>query len=124
MTLFRHPRLISFTNLALALLMIMVAARSDASCISSVPGPAASSQTMENCTGMNADPVGSALPGQTHHSDENPPGICHLGCPIVLTVAETKNGHQRIYSPRYLREQQPMMVGMDAIPQTPPPRFG
>ncbi len=124
MSLFRRPRFMYFTNALLALLMIMVAGRSEANCFSQVALSAAQSQTMENCTEMDAVTLGSDHSTQTHHSDGKQPGMCPLGCPVILRAAEVENYHLRLYSAIYVREILPLLVGMNAIPQTPPPRFG
>ena len=121
MTLFRRPRFVVFTNALLALLMIMLAGRSEANCYPVVPDTAASSHMMENCPDMDADP---ADPAQPHHSDGKQAGICHLGCSVLLTAASAKHGHAQIYLPTYLPELAPLMVGISDIPQIPPPRFG
>jgi hypothetical protein len=112
----------SVINALLALLMIMVAGRSEANCVSVAPEPVVQSQAMEHCTDMEASLVGSEDP-QTHHSDEKQAGMCHLGCPVILKAAEVGNYHLLLYSEIYLREIPPLLVGMDDIPQTPPPRF-
>ena len=124
MTWFRRPRFMVFTNALLALLMIMLAGRSEANCFPVVPDTAAPSHMMENCPDMDADPADLADPAQPHHSDGKQGGICHLGCPVLAIAAIAKNSHAQIYSPTYLPELAQLMVGISDIPQTPPPRIG
>lgn len=108
----------------LALLMITLAGRSEANCLPMAPERVAQSQTMENCADMNAALDGSKHQSPTHHSDENQAGTCHLGCPVLLSASYEKNTDAELFSPTFMREPAPLMVGISDIPLTPPPRFG
>lgn len=114
----------SVINMLLALTMIMVAGRADANCFSVGPQPIMQSQMMENCAEMEASLVGPEDSAPTPHSDEQQAGMCHLGCPVLFKAVDAQNYHIGLHSLKYLRELEPLMVGMNAIPQTPPPRFG
>lgn len=123
MMLFRRPRFLMFTNALLVVMMLMLAARSDANCSPNAPETAAHNQTMQNCSGMD-EPVGSQHPAQSHHSDQGLSGACHQGCPVLLTSADGKDVNVRLIRSKYLRESTPLMAGMSDIPKTPPPRLG
>lgn len=123
MIVFRRPRLMSVINAVLALTMIMVAGRSEANCFSSGPQPVTHIQMMENCADMEASQVGSDGSVSTHRSDDQQAGMCHYGCPVFFKVAVTQNCHFALHSLKYLRELEPMTVGINAGPQTPPPKF-
>ena len=114
----------SVVNALLALTMIMVAGRSEANCFSSGPQPVTQSQIMENCADMEASLVGPEDSAPTHHSDEQQAGMCHLGCPVLFKAADTHNHQIALHSLKYLRELLSLPVGINAIPQTPPSRFG
>ena len=123
MIFFRHSPLMTFTNVFLALVMIMSAVRSEAHCFSTTSDTVAQYQTMENCGDMDADPVDSNHPFHTDHSDEVFAGVCHFGCPISLTANDTRFSRDARYSPAYLSELSPLMIGIMVLPQTPPPRM-
>jgi hypothetical protein len=123
MNLFRRPKLMSVINAVLALMMIMVAGRSEASCFSLGLQPGTHIQMMENCADMEASQVGSDRSVSTHHSDDQQAGMCHYGCPIFFKVAVAQNYHFALHSLKFLRELEPMTVGINAVPQTPPPKF-
>jgi hypothetical protein len=114
----------SVINTLLALTMIMVAGRADANCFSAGPQPVAQSRMMENCTDMEANLVGPEESAPPHHSDERQNGMCHLGCSVLFKAATAQNYHIVLHSLKYLLELEPLSVGINAIPQTPPPRFG
>ncbi len=114
----------SVINTLLALTMIIVAGRSEANCFSAGSQPVQQSQMMENCADMEASLVGPEDFAVTHHSDDQQAGMCHLGCPVLFKTAEAHNYHIAVYSLTYLRELEPLTTGINAIPQTPPPRFG
>lgn len=124
MNLFRRPKLMSVIHALLALTMIMVAGRSEANCFSSGPQPVTQIQMMENCADMEASQIGSDGSVSTHHSDDQQAGMCHLGCPVLFKAADGQNYHIALHLLEYLRELEPSTVGINAIPQTPPPRFG
>lgn len=112
-----------FTNMLLALVMLMSAVRSEANCSSMVSEMDAQSQTMGNCSDMDADLVDSKHPSQTEHSDEVVAGICHLGCPVSLTLNDTGFSQDAPFTVTYLSELSPLMVGIMVLPQTPPPQM-
>jgi len=114
----------SVINVLLALTMIMVAGRSEANCFSAGPQPVTQSQMMESCADMKASLVGPEDTTRTHHSEEQQAGMCHLGCPVFFKAADAHNYHIALHSLKYLRELEALTVGINAIPQTPPPRFG
>lgn len=114
----------SVINALLALTMIVVAGRSEANCFSAGSQPVTQSRMMEKCADMEAGLVGSEDSAPTHHSDEQQAGMCHLGCPVLFKAADAHNYHIALHSLKYLRELEPLTVGINAIPQTPPPRFG
>lgn len=120
MNLFRRPRFMSVTYALLALLMMTLATRSEANCFSLAPETVGQSQDMENCADMDA---GTNHSSQSHYPDGNHRGMCHLGCPILLTMTSTNNHNAGLFSENYLRPLQPLMVGILDTPQTPPPRF-
>ncbi len=121
---FRRPRFIGFTRAMLVLLMITLAGRSDANCSPMAPESVAQSQTIKNCAEMGAELARPKHSSPTHHSDQNQAGMCHLGCPVLLSAALTKNSDAGLFSPTYMREPAALMVGISDIPLTPPPRFG
>lgn len=124
MRFLRRPHFMFFTNALLAVMMLMVTAGSDARCFSGATPSSAQSQLMDDCPEMETAMVGADHSPQTHHSDENQVGMCHLGCPVALTAAAFENDPIRLHSAIYLRAFAPRLVGMNDIPQTPPPRFG
>ena len=123
MMIFRQSRFMVFTNMLLALVMLMSAVRSEANCSSMVSEMDAQSQTMGNCSDMDADLVDSKHPSQTKHSDEVVAGICRLGCPVSLTLNDTGFSQDAPFTVTYLSELSPLMVGIMVLPQTPPPRM-
>ena len=109
------------------LLLMMVATlagRSEANCFPMAPEPVTQSEMMPDCADMESGPVGSQHPEPLHHSDAAPLGMCHLGCPVLLMVAETGHSDTGLLSPSYMLEFEPVLVGISDIPQTPPPRLG
>ena len=123
MMFFRHSSFMTFTNVLLALVMVVSAMRSEASCFSKAPDTVAQNQTMQNCSDTNAGPVSSKHPSQTEHSDEVFAGLCRLGCPVSLMTNDARFNQDVRYSPTYLSELSPLMVGIMVLPQTPPPRM-
>ena len=123
MMLFRHSPFMTFTNVLLALVMVMSAVRSEASCFSTTSDTVPQYQIMENCGDMEADAVDSNHPSKTNHSDEVFAGVCHLGCPVSLTTNDTGFSQDAPYSLTYLSELSPLMIGIMVLPQTPPPRL-
>ena len=117
---FRRNRFMGFTNALLALLLVMVAGRSEANCFPFAPEPGYQNQAMESCSEMEAGAVGDQ---HSDHPDQRQAGMCHLVCLLIFKADDTPNHQVRFYSPKYLREIALLMVGMNAIPQTPPPRF-
>lgn len=124
MVMLRHSRFIAVTRALLVLLVITMAGRSEANCSPLVSEPNVQSQIMAGCTDMDIDMVGSLHPSPLDHSDQRQPGMCHLGCPVLLTAAEARSGDAGLLPPTYVAELAPLMVGISDIPQTPPPRFG
>jgi hypothetical protein len=116
----RQSRFMGVTNALLAILLVMVAGRADASCFSAASRSFAQEQPMENCTEMKSVGTGDQ---HSDHSNQQQAGACQLGCMIVLKGAEAPIYPVSLYNPRYLPEIGPPMVGLNAIPQTPPPRF-
>jgi hypothetical protein len=114
----------SATKVLMVLLTIMSAGRADANCFSVRPQPAAQSQMMGNCADMETSLVGSEDPIPTHHSDEQQAGMCHLGCPVLLKAADAHHYQVALHLLEYLLELEPLAVGINAVPQTPPPRSG
>ena len=123
MMLFRHSPFMTFADGLLALVMVMSAVRSEASCFSTTSDTVSQHQIMENCGDMDADAVDSNHPSQSDHSDEVFAGVCHLGCPASLTTNDTGFCQGEPYSVTYLPELSPLMIGITALPQTPPPRL-
>lgn len=124
MKLFRRPQFKGVTRALLVLLMVTLAGRSEANCFLMTPEPIVQSQVMADCADMDSDAVNSQHPSPLHHSDKEQAGMCHLGCPVLLTFAEAKNGYAGLLSPTYVPESAPVLAGISDIPQTPPPRFG
>ena len=112
----------TFTNVLLALVMVMSAVRSEANCFSTTSDTVSQHQIMENCGDMDADAVDSNHPSKTNHWDEVFAGVCHLGCPVSLTTNDTGFSQGAPYSVTYLPELSPLMIGIMVLPQTPPPR--
>jgi hypothetical protein len=112
MVTFRRSRFIAVTRALLVLLVITMAGRSEANCSPPVSEPNV------------IDMVGSLHPSPLDHSDQRQSGMCHLGCPVLLTAAEARSGDAGLLPPTYVAELAPLMVGISDIPQTPPPRFG
>ena len=122
MILFRLSRLKSLTNLLFMLLLVTLAARTEASCVPVVPENVAQNVLMKNCLEM-ADAVSGKSSSPDHHSDGTQMGLCHLGCPIVSPM-DSANGHSGLFLETYVRRLQHPMIGIVNVPQTPPPRFG
>jgi hypothetical protein len=122
--MFRRLRRMSITNVVLVMLMIMLATRSEANCFAAEPQPVTQSQMMENCADMETSLIGPQDSAPTHHSDEQQAGMCHLGCPVLLKAADAHHYQVALHLFEYLRELEPLAVGINAVPQTPPPRFG
>lgn len=109
------------------LLLMMVATlggRSEANCFPIASEPITQSGMMPDCSDIESGPVGSQHPEPLRHSDAAPLGMCHLGCPVLLMAAETGHSDTGLLSPSYILEFEPVLVGINDIPQTPPPRFG
>ena len=124
MKLFRHPWLKSLTDLLLILLLVTLAARSEARCIPVVAESIAQNGSMKNCADLNANLVGGKSSTPDHHKDGKQVSLCHLGCPIMLPMAAAKDVQPGYLSGTYLLERQPPMNGISNVPQTPPPRSG
>lgn len=112
------------TYALLALIMITLAGRSEANCFTMKPEPISQSQMMADCADMDGDTVDPQHSSPTRDLNEGQTGLCHLGCPMLLTAAEAKNVYAGLLSPTYVPELAPIPVGVIDIPQTPPPRFG
>lgn len=108
----------------LVMMTATLAARSEANCFAMASEPVTQSGMMPDCSDMESGPVDSQHPDPLHHSDAAPIGMCHLGCPVLLMVAETDHSNTGLLSPSYILEFEPVLVGVSHIPQTPPPRFG
>ena len=108
----------------LLMMVVTLAGRSEANCFPAATEPATQSEMMQDCADMESGPVGSQHPEPLRHSDAAPLGMCHLGCPILLMWAEAGHRDTGLLSPSYVLEFEPVLAGINDIPQTPPPRFG
>ena len=124
MKLFRHPWLKSLTDLLCVLLLITLAARSEASCVAVVPETSAQNGSMENCPDFDANLVGGESSTPDHQNHGKQMSLCHLGCPIMLPMAAARDVPPGYLAGTYVREREPRMIGISKVPQTPPPRFG
>ena len=124
MKLFRHPWLKFLTDLLVVLLLVTLAARSEASCAPVVTDSIVQKGSMKNCADMYADPVGGKSLAPDHDKDGKQMFLCHLGCPVMLTLAAAKDVQPGYLFRTYIQERQPPMIGISNVPQTPPPRFG
>ena len=124
MKLFRHPWLKFLTDLLVVLLMVTLAARSEASCAPVGEESIAQNGSMKNCADMDADLVGGKSSAPDHHTDGEQMSRCHLGCTIMLSMAATTEVEPGYLSGTYEQEREPRMIGISNVPQTPPPRFG
>jgi len=91
MNVFRRPQLLAATRILLALLMLMLAGRSEANSFPLAPDAVAQSQMMADCDGMASDLAGLQHPSPVHQPDQGQAGICHLGCPVLLAAGDAKN---------------------------------
>lgn len=124
MELFRHPGLKFLTDLLVVLLLVTLAARSEASCAPVVSSSIVQNGSVKNCADMNADSVGGKSSAPDHHKDGEQMSQCHLGCTIMLSMAATTEVEPGYLSGTYEQEREPRMIGILNVPQTPPPRFG
>ncbi len=125
MILFCRSRFIISARIVLLLMMVVtLAGRSEANCFPISSEPVTQSKTMPDCADMKFDPVSAQRPEPMHHSDTAPSGMCHLGCPVMLMAAETRQSDTGLLSQTYILEFEPALAGLSDIPQTPPPRFG
>ena len=123
MKLFRHPWLKLLTDLVVVLLLVTLAARSEASCAPVVSDSIVQKGSMNNCADMDADSVGGKSSAPDYHNDGEQMSRCHLGCTIMLSMAATKEVDPGYLSGTYEQEREPRMIGISNVPQTPPPRF-
>ena len=124
MKLFRHPWLKFLTDLLVVLLLVTLAARSEASCAPVVSDSIVQKGSMQSCADMDANSVGGKSSAPDHHKDGEQMSRCHLGCTIMLSMAATRDVEPGYLSRTYVRERQPPMIGILDIPHTPPPRSG
>jgi hypothetical protein len=108
----------------LLMMVVTLAGRSEANCFAMTSESVTQSEMMPDCADMESGPVDSQHPEPLRHSDAAPMGMCHLGCPVLLMVAETGHRDIGLLSPSYVLAFEPVIVGISDIPQTPPPRFG
>ena len=123
MKLFRHPWLKFLTDLLVVLLLVTLAARSEASCALVVSDSIVQNGSMKNCADMDADLVGGKSSAPDHHTDGEQMSRCHLGCTIMLSMAVSSDAEPEYLSGTYVQEREPRMIGISNEPQTPPPRF-
>lgn len=123
MKLVRHPWLKSLTDLLCVLLLVTLAARSEASCAPVVSDSIVQKGSMKNCGDMNSDWVGRIIPAPDQNTDRDHMPSCHLGCPVMVTLAATRDVKPVYLSGTYVSEREPRMIGISSVPQTPPPRF-
>ena len=123
MKLFRHPWLKLLTDLVVVLLLVTLAARSEASCAPVVSDSIVQKGSMKSCADMDANSVGGKSSAPDHHKDGEQMSRCHLGCTIMLSMAATKEVDPGYLSGTYEQEREPRMIGISNVPQTPPPRF-
>ena len=107
----------------LLLMVVTLAGRSEANCFPMASEPITQSEMMPDCADMESGPVDPQHPEPLHHTDGGPLGMCHLGCPVLLAAAETSNSDTGLLSPSYVLEFELTLVGINEIPQIPPPRF-
>lgn len=105
-------------------MLVILEGRSEANCFPMVSAPVNHREMMPDCADRASGPVDPQHPQSPHHSDAGQRGMCHLGCPVMLTTTETGNGDSGLLSAAYILELEPVLVGLNDIPQTPPPRFG
>lgn len=105
-------------------MVVTLAGRSEANCFPIGSEPITQSEIMPDCADMESGPVDPQHPEPLHHTDGGHFGMCHLGCAVLLAAAETSNNVTGLLSPSYILEFEPALVGINDIPQTPPPRFG
>jgi hypothetical protein len=110
--------------LLLLLMVVTMAGRSEANCFPMASEPATQSELMPDCADMESGLDDPETHQPLHHSDRAPSGMCHLGCPAMLIAAEMGHSDTELLSPSFILEFQPVLVGINDIPQTPPPRFG
>jgi hypothetical protein len=108
----------------LLLMLVTLAERSEANCFPMVSELVTQSEMMPDCADMESGQDDPQHPEPLHHSDRALPGMCHLGCPALLMAAEIGRSDTRLLSPSFIREFEPVLLGISDIPQTPPPRFG
>ncbi len=123
MRLFRHPLLKFLKDLLVVLLLVTLAARSEASCAPVVSDFIVQKGSIKNCADMDADLVGGKSSAPDHHKDGEQISRCHLGCTIMLSMAASSDAEPGYLSGTYVREREPRMIGISKVPQTPPPRF-
>ena len=124
MKLFRHPSLKSLTDFLFVLLLVTLAARSEASCAPVVSDSIVQKGSMKNCADMDADSVGGKSWKLDHYKDGEQMSRCHLGCTLMLSMAVSKELEPGYLSGTDEQEREPRMIGISNVPQTPPPRFG
>ena len=124
MKLFRHPSLKSLTDFLFVLLLVTLAARSEASCAPVVPVTTSQIESMKNCPDSDANLVDGQSSTPDHQRHGKQISLCHLGCPIMLSIDAGRDVQPRYLLDTYVRERQPPMIGISNVPQTPPPRSG
>ena len=123
MKLFLHPWLKFLTDLLVVLLLVTLAARSEASCAPVVSNSIVQNGSMKNCADMNADSVGEKSSATDHHKDGEQMSRCHLGCTIMLSMSASSDAEPGYLSGTSAQEREARMIGISNVPQTPPPRF-
>ena len=122
MKLFRHPLLKSLTDLLIVLLLVTLAARSEASCVHVAQETVVQHGSLKNCEDMSFDSVSGESLAPDHRADGKLMSMCQIGCSIMLPVADAKNQHAGFSFGTYVQERQLPLNGMSNVPQTPPPK--